>query len=649
MFDLLKKSISSSPLGKVFTTAKNIVGAITPKKPISTPYQPAPNIQTPKGPAYVPPPVIKPTQPAAPIAPINQPSAPSTSLKTAPGQYPTPEVAQSMVDTKMTDKMNVAPRSTVPAASTSPDNTKSALQQARQTLEDQFLQSLKPSSTSKDLADLRLEGAKLTEQYNKEYKALQENPEGKLSGNLEAQLRQTKEKQNEQLGYLALRESALTGALQLDKDTQKSIIDNIKTISGMTQADLVGSLQQDDVTGEVSGFFRNPNTGEIEQKTVGQMTPSQDLTYEKVGGQLVAIDKRTGNVVKTYGGGGGDSVAFADEVDAYAQQYASTGTKPTALPEGVTFGMIMQRAADLPKGPGLVVDKNTNVKSSGVSAAIEGDITQLYTISNKVKELKELDKKRWGGVVSGTFGKLTGSEAQQKYVDLRDEIIDLLARNRTGAALTGKETSFYGDQIPGRFSEPFGLGSDSSVRLNNFENKINSSIRDYLNTNNLAIYGLSEVEVGGKTMKVGDIIDINGIKGRVNPNGTITPQGDFSSAGNASASNIPQRNNNPGNIKQGGMADKYATGVDQYGHLIFPDTNTGFQAMQEDIQAKVSGQSQWLPANPTIAQLGKVYAEDPNWSTSVSRILGVSPSTPTQSVSLAALTKAIAQQEGFYA
>jgi hypothetical protein len=123
----------------------------------------------------------------------------------------------------------------------------------------------------------------------------------------------------------------------------------------------------------------------------------------------------------------------------------------------------------------------------------------------------------------------------------------------------------------------------------------------------------------------------------------------FNSVGNTKVSNLPQRNQNPGNIKKGGIADSLAIGVDKQGHLIFPDAQTGFKAMAMDIQAKINGQSKYLPTNPTLAQLGKVYAEDPNWTNSVSRILGVSPTTPTKNIPINSLIQAIARQEGFYA
>ena len=113
--------------------------------------------------------------------------------------------------------------------------------------------------------------------------------------------------------------------------------------------------------------------------------------------------------------------------------------------------------------------------------------------------------------------------------------------------------------------------------------------------------------------------------------------------------NRPQRNNNPGNVKRGGLADSLAVGTDEQGHLIFPSAEVGFQALRQDLQAKIGGRSQHVGANPTIAELGKVYAEDPNWSNKVAQILGVSTNTRTGSIDFEQLVQAIARQEGFYA
>lgn len=113
--------------------------------------------------------------------------------------------------------------------------------------------------------------------------------------------------------------------------------------------------------------------------------------------------------------------------------------------------------------------------------------------------------------------------------------------------------------------------------------------------------------------------------------------------------NRPQRNNNPGNVKAGGVADDLAIGTDEQGHLIFPNEQAGFLGMQRDLRAKITGNSRFLPVNPTIAQLGKVYAEDQNWANSVAKILNVSPSTKTASIPFEQLIEAVATQEGFYA
>ena len=93
-----------------------------------------------------------------------------------------------------------------------------------------------------------------------------------------------------------------------------------------------------------------------------------------------------------------------------------------------------------------------------------------------------------------------------------------------------------------------------------------------------------------------------------------------------------------------------ATGTDSQGHLIFPTPEAGFEALIKDVQAKVSGNSKWLPANPTIAQMGKVYAENSqNWINNVTKELGVSPETQTATIPIKNLVIAIAKAEGYFA
>jgi hypothetical protein len=122
------------------------------------------------------------------------------------------------------------------------------------------------------------------------------------------------------------------------------------------------------------------------------------------------------------------------------------------------------------------------------------------------------------------------------------------------------------------------------------------------------------------------------------------------------AGNLPQRNRNPGNLKIGGAGNAFAMKgpdgsplTDPQGHLIFPNPEAGFQALMKDIQMKINGASKFLPANPTLSQLGRVYAEDPRWGEKVSAITGIPLNAQLNNSHLAALAQGIAAQEGFFA
>lgn len=210
------------------------------------------------------------------------------------------------------------------------------------------------------------------------------------------------------------------------------------------------------------------------------------------------------------------------EILAYAQEKASTGKTPTGVPKG-SFGLIDQIAKELPKPDGTLVDRNTGVKSSALSPTQEDGILALYDITKKVKELAELDKQRIRGLTPAFLGKVFGSEDQQRYVDLRDEIVDLLARARTGAALTTQEEKFYKDQLPGRIARVgFVFGVNSQSRIENFDKKINGTLNTRLQGQGASIYGYSKVKVGDQEYKVGDIISNGEQQARVNPDGSLT-------------------------------------------------------------------------------------------------------------------------------
>lgn len=205
---------------------------------------------------------------------------------------------------------------------------------------------------------------------------------------------------------------------------------------------------------------------------------------------------------------------------AYAQQYASTGQIPTGMPKG-TFGLVSEIAKDLPKSNGTLVDKNTGIKPTGNDTKING-LGDLYSTIELAKQLKELDTKRPRGITGGLMN-LAGESDSKRYLDLRTQITDLLARARTGAAINANEERLYAGMLPGRYSNPLGLGSNTQSNIDNFINNLSSDLSNKLNTQGWSMYGMSKVKLpDGKDYKVGDIISNGQQQARVNPDGSLS-------------------------------------------------------------------------------------------------------------------------------
>ena len=108
--------------------------------------------------------------------------------------------------------------------------------------------------------------------------------------------------------------------------------------------------------------------------------------------------------------------------------------------------------------------------------------------------------------------------------------------------------------------------------------------------------------------------------------------------------NRPDRNNNPWNLK---MWDVWYW-VDDQNHTIFWSASEWYQALMNDIQAKLTWNTRtWLTPESTLSDLWKVYAEDPNWSNSVSKISWYALNTKLKDIDVNKLAPAIAKQEWF--
>ncbi len=219
---------------------------------------------------------------------------------------------------------------------------------------------------------------------------------------------------------------------------------------------------------------------------------------------------------------------------AYGHQFAETGKLPSVTElkqSGLSVAQVTEYAKQAPKPDGSILSTNTGIKSSSISTAQEDGINALYDIHKKVAELKAFDEERQKGLLSAGLGKVFGSGDQQRYMDLRGEIVDLLARARTGAALTAQEEKFYADQLPGRVGQvgvfpgtDAGLfGTNTQNRLDNFATKIQGTLNTRLSGTGTVIQGYSKVQVpslGEKT--VGEIVNIGDAQYRVLPDGTLT-------------------------------------------------------------------------------------------------------------------------------
>lgn len=223
----------------------------------------------------------------------------------------------------------------------------------------------------------------------------------------------------------------------------------------------------------------------------------------------------------------GTTGGVPDDLAAYAGQYTNTGKLPSPAElkaSGLSVGQVSAMAKQMPKSDGSLVSNTTGVLPSEMSSGQQDGILALYDITKKVAELKPLNEKRTEGLVSATLGKVFGSDDQSNYLALRQEIIDLLSRARTGAALTADEEAFYTSQLPGRVGEAtvLGFGQDTSNMIENFDKKIQGTLDTRLSGLGSSIYGYSKVKVGDTKRVVGEILKIGDVDYRVLPDGKLT-------------------------------------------------------------------------------------------------------------------------------
>jgi hypothetical protein len=214
------------------------------------------------------------------------------------------------------------------------------------------------------------------------------------------------------------------------------------------------------------------------------------------------------------------ATADPSQILAYAQQYASNGNIPTGLPKG-TFGIVSQVAKELPKPDGAIVDFSTGVTSSNVSSTQRDGATALRDLTKKLDQLQ---------TTYSTTGILSKSADRAKYNDLRNEVVDLIARARTGATINDDEAAKYEAKLPallsvGSLLHPTTIKRPSTGVQNiaDLKSSLSGKLDTLLSNNNAVMYGYTKVNIGGQPYTVGQLItNPSGQTGRVNADGTVT-------------------------------------------------------------------------------------------------------------------------------
>jgi hypothetical protein len=218
----------------------------------------------------------------------------------------------------------------------------------------------------------------------------------------------------------------------------------------------------------------------------------------------------------------------SDELLAYAAEYAASG-KVSSLPKHINLGQVAELAKTLPKPNGAIVSTQTGVAPTILSAEEDKAITAMNEIVNDTlpfmqQKWKEAQMTNLGGtgVVGGISASLIPSQAMTEYKQARDEFLSKLLVARSGAAVTEQEYARYSSLVPDKWNSPFFLGSSGETKLNNLQDLMTTNFDNYLNSNQLSVYGYSEVPLGDEKYTVGEVITNEyGQKGIVQPDGSI--------------------------------------------------------------------------------------------------------------------------------
>lgn len=284
-----KFNVNPASIGTISPTANSTPAFVAPKPaPVVSPLGAGstvptqiPALQAQNSPASVTTP--QPTaQPAVVTPPPYTPNSSLTSNVQMQNEITSMQKAQRANNAVSTQVPN-----NLPSGSLNPSNTRSSLMSTAQTLQDKLLGAINgtPESTAakEALAKVRNEQTDAKIAYDKTRKEIEANASGQLAGAVAERLSKLDADFKNDTATRATREANALGQVKLYQDDQTQVYNQIKLIKDLTNEDMVGSLMTDKTTGQVLGFFKNPTTGEVSQRVVGNVSPE--------GGGLLSVQE----------------------------------------------------------------------------------------------------------------------------------------------------------------------------------------------------------------------------------------------------------------------------------------------------------------------------------------------------------------------
>lgn len=307
--------------------------------------------------------------------------------------------------------------------------------------------------------------------------------------------------------------------------------------------------------------------------------------------------------------------------DAAAREYASSGKIPSYVDKSA-IATIIARAKEIPKVEGTVIDINTGVAPTTISATESKDFATLY---NVIKNLKELDERFTDivpGVIGGTVSTITGSDDLAAYNRLKKVIIDDISRMQSGAALTQDEVEFYSSQLPGRFSNSLFLGTSGNKTIKDLQQQLIDKLKTRTKAAGVDIVGL---EPSKEVLDKAAEFDEN--------EGTV-------SLSIPKTSRLSYVNNNPGNLR---FANQPGATKGEGGFAKFKTPEAGLRALENQVALDAS-------RGLTVAQFINKYAPPSENDTDgyvafIKRETGVDPQLPLSRANKKKIINAIARME----